>query len=153
MGSRYKNKQGNTSPIFEAVKTTLQDLQAQLQNNKAPWGEMINGNVIITLPDTILQKVTDPEKVMHMWNLIISGEMELAQIPQPFYRPQRLVVDEHIGGGFMHSGYPTRIHHSSSTKLLSADIIVGPSTLLIPTNCGANWGFFHEIGHNLQNLD
>ena len=116
-------------------------------------GELVNGNVILTIPDSVLQKVTDPEKVMRLWNLIITGEMELAQIPLPYYRPQRLVVDEHIGGGFMHSGYPIMIHHSPSTKLLSADIIADPTKLLIPTNGGANWGFFHEIGHNMQNQD
>ena len=142
-----------TSPLYEAGKTSLQEWQAQLQNNKAPWGELVNGNVIITIPDTVLQKVTDPEKVMRLWNIIVTGEMELAQIPQPYYRPQRLVVDEHIGGGFMHSGYPIMIHHSPSVGMLSADIIADPTKLLVPSNGGANWGFFHEIGHNMQNQD
>ncbi len=141
------------SPLFEAGKTTLQDWQRQLKNNKAPLGELLTNNVIITLPNNILQKVIEPEKVMRLWNTIIAGEMELAQIPQPTYRPQRLVVDEHIGGGFMHSGYPIMIHHSPSRKLLSADIIADPAKLLVPSNGGANGGFFHEIGHNMQNQD
>ncbi len=97
--------------------------------------------------------MNDPEHVLKLWDMIVGGEMELAQIPQPFYRPQRMVIDEHIGGGFMHSGYPIMIHHSPSRNMLSADVIANPEKLMKGSKGGANWGFFHEIGHNMQNND
>jgi len=141
------------APLFKLRSTTQQEWADQLKNNKSPWGELASNDIIITIPDSVLQKVTDPEKVMKLWNLIIGGEMDLAQIPQPFYRAQRLVVDEHIGGGFMHSGYPIMVHHSPVKHMLSEDIIANPELLMKPSKGGANWGFFHEIGHNMQNLD
>jgi len=141
------------SPQFILGKTTKKEWQNQLKANKAPWGELAANNVILTLPDSVLQKVNDPEEVMKLWDLIIGGEMELAQINQPYYRAQRIVIDEHIGGGFMHSGYPVMVHHSPSKRMLSADVVANPSLLMKPSKGGANWGFFHEIGHNLQNLD
>lgn len=141
------------SPLFQLGATTQQEWEDQLKNNKAPWGELASKDIIITIPDSVLQKVKDPEKVMKLWNLIIGGEMDLAQIPHPFYRPQRMVVDEHIGGGFMHSGYPIMVHHSPVKHMLSEDIIANPELLMKPSKGGANWGFFHEIGHNMQNLD
>jgi hypothetical protein len=141
------------SPSFKLGTTTPEEWDAQLKNNKAPWGELASGDIIITIPDSVLQKVHDPEKVMKLWDLIIGGEMDLAQIPQPFYREQRLVIDEHIGGGFMHSGYPIMVHHSPVRHMLSEDIIANPELLMHPSKGGANWGFFHEIGHNMQNLD
>lgn len=141
------------APLYIAGKTTPEQWKEQLKNNKAPWGELATGKVILTVPDSVLQKVADPAYVMELWDLIVGGEMELAQIPQPFYRPQRMVIDEHIGGGFMHSGYPIMIHHSPSRRLLSADVIADPLKLMIGSKGGANWGFFHEIGHNMQNLD
>lgn len=141
------------APLYRAGITTPEEWKAQLQNNKAPWGELATEKVVLTIPDSILQQVTDPAYVMKIWDLIIGGEAELAQIPQPFYRPQRMVIDEHIGGGFMHSGYPVMIHHSPTRKMLSADVIANPLKLMVGSKGGANWGFFHEIGHNMQNLD
>ena len=144
---------GIAALLFKLGVTTRQDWEDELKNNKAPWGELASDNIIITIPDSVLQKVKDPEKVMKLWNLIIGGEMDLAQIPQPFYRAQRLVVDEHMGGGFMHSGYPIMVHHSPVEKMFSEDIIANPELLMHPNKGGANWGFFHEIGHNMQNMD
>ncbi|MBV8253698.1 MAG: hypothetical protein JO154_13905 [Chitinophaga sp.] len=142
-----------TAPQFVLGKTTKEEWLQQLKNNKAPWGEMGTDRIILTLPDSVMQQVTDPEKVMKIWDRIIGGIMELAQYPQPVYRPQRMVIDEHMGGGYMHSGYPIMVHHSPSTGMLSANIIVNPEKLLVPSEGGANWGFFHEIGHNMQSSD
>ena len=141
------------APLYQLGITTPEQWEDQLKNNKAPWGELASDDIIISIPDSVLQKVHDPEEVMKLWNLIIGGEMDLAQIPHPFYRPQRMVVDEHIGGGFMHSGYPIMVHHSPVKHMLSEDIIANPELLMKPSKGGANWGFFHEIGHNMQNLD
>lgn len=149
----FKITHAIASPRFILGVTTAEAWKKQLQDNKAPWGELATKNVIITVMDSVLQKVTDPEHTMKLWDLIIEGEMDLAQIPLPFYRAQRFVVDEHIGGGFMHSGYPMMVHHSPSRKMISADVIANPELLMKPSGGGANWGFFHEIGHNMQNMD
>ncbi|TKC07390.1 hypothetical protein FA047_09080 [Pedobacter frigoris] len=141
------------APLYVAGKTTNEEWSTQLKNNKAPWGEIASDNVILTLPDSVLQTVKNPAEVIKLWDMIVEGEMELAQIKMPFYRAQRMVVDEHIGGGYMHSGYPIMIHHSPSRKMLSNEIMADPSLLMQPSGGGANWGFFHEIGHNMQNLD
>ena len=141
------------SPLYKLESTTQNQWEEQLKNNKAPWGELASDDIIISIPDSVLQKIHDPEKVMKLWNLIIAGEMDLAQISQPFYRAQRMVIDEHIGGGFMHSGYPVMVHHSPVKHMLSENIIANPELLMHPSKGGANWGFFHEIGHNMQNLD
>ncbi|MFA6275314.1 MAG: M60 family metallopeptidase [Pedobacter sp.] len=149
----FKISHAVTAPLFILGKTSQSDWQAQLKNNKAPWGEMATQNVILTLPDSVLQTIKNPDDVMKLWDLIVGGEMELAQMPLPFYRAQRLVPDEQIGGGYMHSGYPIMIHHSPSKHMLSNEIMADPSLLMKPSGGGANWGFFHEIGHNMQNLN
>ncbi|TCD05645.1 hypothetical protein EZ449_16285 [Pedobacter frigidisoli] len=146
-------KHAISAPIFILGKTTKAEWAVQLQSNNAPWGELASENIILTLPDSVLKKVSDPDEVMKLWDLIIGGEMELAQINKPYYRAQRIVIDEHIGGGFMHSGYPIMVHHSPTRRMLSADVVANPMLLMTPSKGGANWGFFHEIGHNMQNLD
>lgn len=141
------------APLFVLGKSSKADWENQLKNNKAPWGEMATENIILTLPDSVLQTIKNPEEVLKLWDLVVLGELDLANMPAPFYRPQRMVPDEHIGGGYMHSGYPIMIHHSPSRKMLSNEIMANPELLMKPSKGGANWGFFHEIGHNMQNLN
>lgn len=141
------------APHYQSGNTTTANWKKHLASNKAPWGEIASDKVIITLPDSALQKLKNPEEVLRQWDKILSCESNLAHLPAPFIRPMRMVVDEHIAAGFMRSGYPIMIHHSPSQGMLSLDIITNPAKLLLPSNGGANWGFFHEIGHNLQNLE
>jgi hypothetical protein len=142
-----------TAPLFVLGKTSQSEWEIQLKNNKAPWGEMATENIILTLPDSVLQTIKNPIEVLKLWDMVVLGELDLANIPAPFYRPQRMVPDEHIGGGYMHSGYPIMIHHSPSKRMLSNEIMANPELLMKPSKGGANWGFFHEIGHNMQNLN
>ncbi len=139
--------------LFELGKTLQNDWENQLKNNKAPWGEIATQNIILTLPDSVLQTIKNPEQVLKLWDLVVLGELDLANIPSPFYRAQRLVTDEHIGGGYMHSGYPIMIHHSPTQGMFTNEIMANPELLMKPSKGGANWGFFHEIGHNMQNLN
>lgn len=141
------------APYFQLGKNSKEDWLAMVRDNKAPWGELASPNLTVSIPDSVLQQIKDPIAVMTLWEKIIQGEMELAQLPQPFYRSQRLVPDEHMSLGAMHSGYPIMIHHSPSKGMISNDVIVDPQKLLTPSRGGANWGFFHELGHNMQNYD
>jgi len=138
-----------SSPRYIRGVTTDEEWQAQLKTNGAPWGELGTDRIILALPDSVLQKVTDPKKVADLWDAIIGAEMDLGQYPQPVYRPMRLVVDEQISAGFMHNGYPIMAHCDAGTL----NTIANPEKLLEPSNGASNWGYFHEIGHNLQNPD
>ncbi len=149
----FKISHAVAAPLFVLGKSTQSDWENQLKNNKSPWGEMATENVILTLPDSVLQTIKKPEEVLKLWDLVVMGELDLANMPAPFYRAQRMVPDEHIGGGYMHSGYPIMIHHSPSRHMVSNEIMANPELLMKPSKGGANWGFFHEIGHNMQNLN
>jgi hypothetical protein len=141
------------APWFILGQTTDAEWKLMLESTGAPWGELATDNVIIMLPVSVLKSVTDPATRMMIWNTIIGATMDLAQLPVPFYRAQRLVTDVHIGGGFMHSGYPIMIHHCPELHMSTEDFISDPARFAQPANGGPNWGFFHEIGHNMQNQD
>jgi hypothetical protein len=141
------------APLFILGKTTDEEWKAQLANNKAPWGEMASDNMIITLSNEDFHQLSNPCEVMNLWDLIVGGEMDLAQIKMPFYRAQRMVIDAQISAGAMHSGYPFMTYHSPSSKTSTIDVAANPAVLMKPSKGGANWGFFHELGHNMQNLD
>ena len=141
------------APWFLLGRTSETEWEQMLETTGAPWGELATENIILMLPVSVLKTVKDPERRMRIWDRIIGAEMDLAQLPMPFYRAQRLVTDVHIGGGFMHSGYPIMVHHCPEKNLVTEDFIADPVRFSQPANGGPNWGFFHEIGHNMQNQD
>ncbi|WP_069660866.1 M60 family metallopeptidase [Arcticibacter eurypsychrophilus] len=141
------------APYFKSGETDIGDWCKQLSNNKAPWGEIASDKVSITLPDSALQKIDDPQKILNLWDRIISTAYELAQIKAPLCRPVRFVVDEQISDGFMHAGYPIMLEHSVVNRTNCLDFLIDSNRLLTPSDGGANWGFFHELGHNLQNTE
>ena len=141
------------SPQFVLGQTTDEEWKRLVESSGAPWGELATSNIIIMLPTHVLKKISDPNARMKIWDNVIGAEMDLAQLPRPFYRAQRLVTDVHIGGGFMHSGYPIMVHHCPELQMSTEDFISDPAQFSQPANGGPNWGFFHEIGHNMQNQD
>ncbi len=141
------------APEFILGQTTDAGWKTMVESSGAPWGELCTSNLIIMLPTHVLKKISDPTARMQLWDNVIGAEMDLAQLPTPFYRAQRLVTDVHIGGGFMHSGYPIMVHHCPEKNMSTEDFISDPAQFAQPANGGPNWGFFHEIGHNMQNQD
>src|SRR5690606_5207718 len=109
---RFKN--AIQAPYYRYQKTTIQDWQQQLRNNRAPWGEIASEKIIITLPDSALQKIPDTGKLLKVWDEVVSTANELAQVESPFVRPLRIVIDEQTSVGFMHSGYPIMAENSPS---------------------------------------
>lgn len=141
------------APLYVLGRTTDAEWEHMLQTSGAPWGELCASNVILMLRTPVLKKIHDPARRAQLWDNVIGAEMDLAQLPLPFYRKQRLVTDVHISAGFMHSGYPIMVHHCPEKGMSTEDFISDPAQFMKPANGGPNWGFFHEIGHNMQNTD
>jgi hypothetical protein len=79
---------------------------------------------------------------METWDRILDLVAELATIPKERERPERIVCDEQISAGYMHSGYPIMTWMDQPQNFASrASLIKG------------NWGIFHELGHNHQVKD
>lgn len=140
------------APYFILGKTTDEEWKKMVEETGAPWGELESNDIILTVSTLNLKKITEPAKQAQTWDVIVNACYDLAQIPTPFFRKQRIVADVHIGGGAMHSGYPIMATHCPSANMDSEFSIADPGKLLRPSKGGANWGFFHEIGHNMQNV-
>ncbi len=140
------------APHYVLGQTTDAQWAEMVKDTGAPWGELESDNIILTISTNSLRQIADPTEKAHAWDLIVGACYDLAQIPTPFFRKQRIVSDVHIGGGFMHSGYPIMAHHCPEVGLETESSISDPDKLMRPSNGGANWGFFHEIGHNMQNV-
>uniref|UniRef100_A0A8I5UQ10 TRPM8 channel associated factor 2 n=1 Tax=Pongo abelii TaxID=9601 RepID=A0A8I5UQ10_PONAB len=128
------------APYYKLGKTSLEEWKRQMQENLAPWGELATDNIILTVPNTNLQALKDPEPVLRLWDEMMQAVARLAAEPFPFRRPERIVADVQISAGWMHSGYPIMCHLESVKEIISETDMRSRGV----------WGPIHELGHNQQ---
>lgn len=139
------------APYFILGETTTREWFDKLSTTGAPWGEIEGNNMILTLSTASLKKIGDPAQSIQLWDQVVNACYDLAQIPTPFYRKQRIITDIHIGIGYLHNGYPIMGTHCPSLNMICEDVLSQSEYILNPTKSFSGWGFFHEIGHNMQN--
>ncbi len=127
-------------PYFVMGKTKVTDWNKTIRQYPAPWAELANSKLVLTVPSTAIRQLTDPDKLMQYWDKVMNAAADLATIPRARARPERIVMDEQISAGYMHAGYPIMTHLDVRKTL--------PNTAYITQKGG--WGIFHEIGHNHQ---
>ncbi len=126
------------APHYVHGKTTLAEWK-DLRAAPAPWGELETKKVVVTLPANVLRDLEDPVELMKVWDETLDLIADLAAIPRDRPRAERIVCDEQISAGYMHSGYPIMTHLDVTRRL--ADVAHMRK---------GDWGIGHEIGHNHQ---
>jgi hypothetical protein len=128
---------GVEAPLFQVGKTKLEDWQ-KIKHSPAPWGEIASDRVILTLPSATLRSMEDPAPLLAFWGEVLDAEDALVGWPKRVAPPERLVPDQEISAGFMHSGYPVMCQMVSIADMVD----------LRKLKARGGWGFFHEFGHN-----
>ena len=127
------------APYFVLGKTKPMDWKDRLRKEPAPWAELECSKVILTLPSSSVRALDDPEALMKVWERIVDLEDELAGTAAERRRPERVVCDQQISAGYMHSGYPIMTWMDQPKSFASKESLLK-----------GNWGIFHELGHNHQ---
>jgi hypothetical protein len=130
------------APVYFHGRTTPEEWRATIRNHPAPWGEIVSSKVIVTLPSDVLRTLDDPKALMETWDRILDLVADLATIPRERERPERIVCDEQISAGYMHSGYPIMTWMDQPANFASREALIK-----------GHWGIFHELGHNHQVKD
>ena len=136
------------SARFVLGETTAEQWAEAQRNTQAPWGEVESSSLILTAPLSELKKLDNPAELMGFWDHILQAQADLAGWPPAPASPERIVFDQQISAGYLHSGYP----------------IMGPLSLAGPSLStaymsksgdfeGGRWGYYHELGHNHQSDD
>lgn len=126
------------APHYVHGKTTLAEWKL-IRSTPAPWGELETKKIVLTLPASVLRDLEDPVALMTVWDETLDLVADLAAIPKDRPRPERIVCDEQISAGYMHSGYPIMTWLDMPRRLVSeAHMRKG------------DWGIGHELGHNHQ---
>ncbi len=126
------------APHYIHGRTSATEWQ-QLRNAPAPWGELETKKIILTLPTSVLRDLADPVALMKTWDEALDHVADLATIPRDRTRPERVVPDQQISAGYMHSGYPI-MTWMDVPRAFATDAHMRKG----------DWGIFHELGHNHQ---
>ncbi|MBI5396243.1 MAG: hypothetical protein HZA91_13185, partial [Verrucomicrobia bacterium] len=127
------------APHYVLGKTAPLDWKDRLRKEPAPWAELECAKVIVTVPSSAVRALDDPEALMKVWERIVDLEDELAGTAAERRRPERVVCDQQISAGYMHSGYPIMTWMDQPKNFTSKESLLK-----------GNWGIFHELGHNHQ---
>lgn len=129
-------------------ETTPQQWAQARRDSLAPWGEVESGSLILTAPLADLKKLDNPEELMRFWDKILASQADLAGWPASPASPERIVFDQQISAGYLHSGYPVMGPLSLAGPSLSTAYMKGSGDFE-----GGRWGYYHELGHNHQSDD
>jgi hypothetical protein len=134
------------APYYVLGKTDLKEWRDTIRNFPAPWAELECRGIVLTVPSKVVRTLDDPEELMKFWNKVVLAEDELAAWkPEDRKRPERMVCDQDISAGYMHSGYPI---------MTFLDVIETNVNVKKITTVGEmGWGQWHELGHNHQSGD
>ncbi len=137
---------GVEAPVYFAGKTTT-DEWAKLRTAPAPWAEFVSDKFVLTVPAAVARTVENPAELTAFWDQVLDGCADLTAVTKQRGRAERMVFDEQISAGYLHSGYP--VMGPLNLAPLSVDVARmkrgGPGE--------GPWGFFHELGHNHQQRD
>ena len=128
------------APYFVLGEDTNADWIDSIRDNPAPYAELSSGNVIISLPSSMIRDLENPEELMTYWRDVVYAQDYLAGTHEDRTRAERINIDVQISHGYLHAGYATQ------GPLVAAPEIVDLALL----NESGSWGWFHELGHEHQ---
>lgn len=128
-----------TAPLFELGKTSVADWKTTIRNAPGPWAELATDRVIVTVPSVNVRDIEDPTATLELYNRAFLAMADLRGIKRLNIHPERIVADEQISAGYMHSGYPVMTWLDVQKKSVDFDLLTKES-----------WGHWHEFGHNHQ---
>ncbi|MDW8365898.1 MAG: M60 family metallopeptidase [Abditibacteriales bacterium] len=131
------------APLFVLGKTDVNAWRTTIRNHPAPWAELATDKVIFTLPSGQVRHLDNPDALLRYWDSVLDAMADICAVPRQRVRPERVVFDEQIAAGYLHSGYP-----------IMGPLNVGAEAVDLPTlQREGHWGIFHELGHNHQQGD
>jgi len=131
------------APYFILGKTDVKEWE-RLRHAPAPWAELQCERIVLTVPSELIRSLEDPRPLMEFWNKVLAYYSDLGSRPLDS-RPQRIVADRQLSGGWMHAGYPIMANIDTAPMMVSLQRLSSPKN----ESEGA-WGFWHELGHNHQ---
>ena len=131
---------------FVEGRDTPETWKKTLETCQAPFAEIENDVIALTVPLAEAKKYANPQEVLTFFRQVLANDAWLVARPVKRLFPERMCADVQLCAGYMHSGYPVMLPMHTTKHLLNIDT-------LRKGDVDEVWGFFHELGHNHQNYD
>ena len=137
---------------FVEGRDTPESWRKALAESPAPFAEIENEMIALTVPADVARKAGDPGEVLALWRQVMECDAKLAGFTPERWTParsherlspERMCFDVQICAGYMHSGYPIML----PTKCMP--LLLDPAAMR-EGKIDEVWGMFHEMGHNHQ---
>jgi hypothetical protein len=127
------------SPHFTLGKTDVAEWKNRIRNAPGPWAELETSRAIVTVPSVNVRDIDDPTATLELYENALAAMADLRGIDRLHPYPERIVADQQISAGYMHSGYPVMTWLDVQKKSVDYALLKKES-----------WGHWHEFGHNHQ---
>lgn len=132
------------APYFKLGETSEADWNTTIRDNPGPWAELATDNIILTVPSYRIRKLSNPVKLMQLWDEVLNADADLAIISRKRVYQERIIIDSDISspGAYMFCDYDRIIAPDDN----SAALMLDEARL----RAKGSWGHFHELGHRHQ---
>ena len=128
------------APMFILGQTTNAQWVAGIREYEGPYAEFVCDNLAFSVPSKWIRNLENPERLMKYWNDVVAYQDWVGGHEDLRTGPERINVDVQISVGLLHAGYPIQGPTTASKGLVDYDKLAA----------GGNWGYFHELGHEMQ---
>lgn len=132
------------APVFFRDETEESAWREEIRLHKAPWGELVGDDVILTLPADVLVDLENPAALIEFWDKAVAtaGSLQTRRLTGMGDRPVRLIPDISVSWGYMYAP-----HDSPLTFPMHSASVMTDLGVLSGQEHGDVWGLFHELGH------
>lgn len=130
------------APYFVLGKNTNQEWTDEIRQYPAPYAELVTEHLAVSVPMELLKDAEDIESLLQYWDNFVSNHDWIGGTESYRTGPDRVNIDVQISNGGLHAGYPIQgpTSNPSSVDFFNLPLMQREG----------NWGFFHEVGHEMQ---
>ncbi len=128
------------APLFVLGETSDAAWIAGVRDNPAPYAEFVSDHLAFSVPSAWIRGLADPTALMTYWDEAVAFMDYVGGYESIRTGPERINVDVQISVGLLHAGFPIQGPTWASAGLVD----------LAQLRSSGNWGYFHELGHEMQ---
>lgn len=129
------------APAFVLGTNTDAEWNSTLRNAPAPYGYIQNDKLTIYLPKTRLAEMTNPEAVTAYWKRVMDTADDYYGYTAFRKRGEAVATARYVAYGAAYADYPIEAGWGTTSN-----------SLLEGARVNGDWGTYHELGHNFQDI-
>ncbi|WP_167546928.1 M60 family metallopeptidase [Stieleria maiorica] len=128
------------TPSFTLGDTTDEEWINDVRNQPGLYAEFNSEHLAFSVPASWVRDLANPTELMMYWDEVVSYMDWLAGYDDLRTGPERINLDVQISIGLLHAGYPIQGPTGYGDSIVDLEHL----------RSVGDWGWFHELGHEMQ---